>query len=157
MDAHNVRRRYVPNAHNQKYERVPTDSSIKKTSHSQHPEGFKSLGIRTPGDLNTTYEYQACQYKIKTFTRCLKACPMKKNEAWLAYTQYFLPSITYGSFTHSFTEKQYQHLRAQLLPTLLPKLGFPRTTHREVVFGPRESGGLGIKDLGAISIQHKEK
>ena len=50
---------------------------INKTSPSVHPKEFKSLGVRTPGDLDDRYEYLAFIQKTKKFIKCLRACPLR--------------------------------------------------------------------------------
>ena len=41
------------------------------------------------------------------------------------------------------------------MPTLLPKLGYPSTFPRPLVFGPAESGGIGLHDFNAFLLSRK--
>jgi len=119
------------------------------------PNKFKSLGTMVPGTLSDHYELEAAKTKIRLFTKFLTACPLTRYEAWVAYKQYFLPSILYGSVITSFSRKQCVQLHAMLIPRLLQKLGYKSTFPRELVFAPKSSGGLGIVDFSVGIAQAK--
>ena len=132
----------------------PTEQ-LARIPHDTHISKFKSLGTYLTGSLDTKYEQQVALEKIQKFTRFLVTCPLKPNETWLAYRQYLIPSLCYGSVIQSFPISTCEIMHKKLLPFLLPKLGYPATLPRPIAFGPRESGGCGILDINAVLLSQK--
>ena len=75
----------------------------------------------------------------------------------MAYQQYFLPSITYGMVTVSFTDQQIEHLHKQLYPKLLQKLGYRASLPRAIACAPKSLGGVGLVDFNVTILQHKTR
>ncbi len=63
--------------------------------------------------------------------------------------------MLYGAIVQSFDIESCEKIHRSLLPTLLPKLKFPRTFPRPLVFGPIESGGIGLHDFNAHLLSTK--
>jgi len=123
---------------------------LQRINHNREPKQFKSLGTYIPGSLDNHYEYKIAQLKVKKYVKFLNSCPLRKNEAWISYKQYFLPSITYGFVAVSFSIEQCETLHRQLYPKLLQKLGYKAHTPRPIVYAPKESGGVGLIDFSAL-------
>ena len=66
-----------------------------------------------------------------------------------------VPCISYSMPSISITKKQAGSLHIHLIPRLLPKLGISSEFSRATVFGSRQLGGLGIKNINAINLVHK--
>ena len=133
---------------------TPTNP-LTRIRHDEHPSQFKSLGTYLTGALDTKYEQQVIHDKIQKFIRFLVTCPLRPNEAWIAYRQYLIPSLMYGAIIQSFSISTCETMHRKLLPYLLPKLGYPNTFPRPLAFGPKKSGGSGILDFNAIILSSK--
>ena len=58
-----------------------SEETLQRIAPDKEPKQFKRLGIRTPENLDDTYEYAATLTKIKSFSKFLIACPLQKEEA----------------------------------------------------------------------------
>ena len=123
--------------------------------HDREPKEFKSLGTRVPGTLEDAYEYNVAVKKVEKFSRFLTACPLRRHETWIAYKQYLLPSLLYGTVVTSFTADQVEKLQQKFHPKLLQKLGFKASLPRAIAMAPKSSGGVGLTDLKLASMQQK--
>ena len=128
---------------------------LRSIRHDYDENHFKSLGTYISGSLNDDYEFHIAQSKIKTFTKFLLSCPLYPKETRIAYIQYLIPSLLYGAVVQTFSIESCERLHCSLLPTLLPKLGYPNSLPRPIVFGPIESGGLGLPDINAVLLSPK--
>ena len=128
---------------------------LKRIHHDINEDLFKSLGTYISGSLSDKYEYQIAQTKVQTFKKFLLSCPLTCRETRIAYNQYLIPSVLYGAIVQSFDITSCEKLHRSLLPTLLPKLRFPSTFPRPLVFGPIESGGIGLHDFNAYLLSTK--
>ena len=93
--------------------------------------------------------------KGKNFARFLHAFPLTKLEAWIAYTMFFIPSVTYSAITLSLPMKAITRIHSLYLPVLLSRLVYQSTYSRSIIFAPKHIGGLGITPLNIIITQHK--
>ena len=130
-------------------------TTIQRIRPDKEPKQFKSLGTEIPGTLDQQYEVESATKKIKIFHKFLLSCPLSREESWIAYTQYFLPSISYGFVAMSFTQDQCDKFHKQVYSRLLQKLGYQAHTPRAIVFAPRESGGIGLRDFNEIITTRK--
>jgi hypothetical protein len=87
--------------------------------------------------------------KSRKFAQCISLAALMKLEAMMLYTSYFLPSIGYGLGVGILTLLQAAQIQSNPVQILLPKMGFNQKTTREVVFGPRAMGRLGLRHLFA--------
>ena len=71
----------------------PNDSSLE----------YKSLGVRLPGTLENNQEFKVMLTKSRRFAKFLTACPLSRYEALIAYKQFFIPSVTYGTVSLSLS------------------------------------------------------
>ena len=128
---------------------------LTRIRHDLDENQFKSLGTYISGCLTDQYEYEVAQKKILCFKKFLLACPLKPREVHIAYNQCLIPSVLYGALVQSFDISSCEKLHRTLLPTLLPKLGFPGTFPCPLAFGPIESGGIGLHDFNAYLLSTK--
>ena len=132
-----------------------SQEQLKRIRHDINDDLFKSLGTYISGSLSDRYEYQVAQTKVQTFKKFLLSCPLTCRETRIACNQYLIPSVLYGAIVQSFDIESCEKIHRSLLPTLLPKLKFPRTFPRPLVFGPIESGGIGLHDFNAHLLSTK--
>ena len=116
---------------------------------------FKSLGVRTPATLSDKYEIESMLNKCYTFSKFLHSCPLTKLETKIAYTMFFIPSLTYSTVTLSLSQSVITRMHSTYFPDLLPKLGYQATFPRSFVFAPRHIGGVGLTPLNVIIAQKK--
>ena len=82
---------------------------------------------------------------------------LRRREAWLYYSSFFLPSITYPLANTFFTKKQLDTIERPTINAILSKTGFCNKMHRSIVYGPRELAGKQFKSLyveqGVLSLK----
>ena len=107
------------------------------------------LGSHKAATLQETTEFDYIYTKGEKFLKALLSCYLKHHDVMIAYTTIYKPSITYSLCSASFTKKQIDKLHTQLLPHLLPKLGYNHTFPYDIAFGSKYAGGIGLTHLGA--------
>jgi hypothetical protein len=112
-----------------------------------HDKGIRMLGVRKAGNLTESDEFKHLFEKTAKFTSSVIACPVKAHEIWEAYNTIYIPSVTYPLATTSLQFSQVEQLHKQLLPKLLPRMGYQHCFPRKIVFGPKFFGGMEVKDL----------
>ena len=75
------------------------------------------------------------------------AAPLTKDEALMSFSRIYIPSLRYGLGTCYFLPKDLITIQQPAIRAILPKMGFNRHLSRDVVFGPRNIGGLGLPSL----------
>ncbi len=73
---------------------------------------------------------------------------LTKAEAFLAHYKCWLPSsVSYSLSTTTLQARDLWSIQAKALSTFLQKLGFNMHFPRALVYGPKEMGGLNLRDL----------
>jgi hypothetical protein len=82
---------------------------------------------------------------------------LNHRQAWLAYSYYFIPSMTYCLAAVSMTEKQLLTIQNKATTKFTQLCGYEMTFPKAVVHGPVAIGGLGFQNLYAESNIQKIK
>ena len=77
----------------------------------------------------------------------LARSPASNREAKLFYDMYIIPSLGYTLAQSCLTDRHHQQLNRKILPTILSKCGYNRSTNRDIIFGPAWYGGAGFIPL----------
>jgi hypothetical protein len=115
--------------------------------HRDVNESHKTLGCQKTlnGDINaqlTDLKTKSLKWKL-TFQKS----NFNRQEAWLALEMYYMPQMLYSLVATNISEQQCESLQSQVLTEALPKLGWVRTTSRDLIFGPKYYGGVGVRNL----------
>ena len=92
-------------------------------------------------------QYKVLHDKSHRIANAVAGSSVTRREAFLAYFAIYLPSIAYFLVLTSFTRKQCHCIQSHPTKIFLQKCGFSSMMHRAIVYGPRQLGGLGFRDL----------
>ena len=134
-----------------------TNSIFQKSNYDSH----KTLGCQ----VNPAYtNHRACQVitsKNHKFAQLLETNYFSRQEAWIYYTSFYLPSITYPLPMTPLTIQQCVDLNSRVLRVLLPKCGYNRNMSTAIRYAPHHLGGAGFRHLyyeqGILLFQHAYK
>jgi len=106
-----------------------------------------------------TKELQWLTEKATAFNSLLLATSnLRCQEAYIAYTFYYLPKLTYSFPITTLTEKECDKLQKRITTSFLLAFGFNRNFPRRVTYGPATHGGLNFRHLyteqGTLRLQH---
>ena len=123
---------------------------------SAFPNPIFSLLVNTnPWILGSRIWSRSGKQKIRIFLKFLNTCALTREETWIAYKQYFLPSITYSFIVVSFSEAECDKMHRKLYPRLLQKMGYKSHMPRSIMYVPRESGGISTRNFNEIILSKK--
>lgn len=117
---------------------------IKEIPTNQH---HKTLGIHESPDGNNTAELKRLGTISAKFARIITTATANYRDTELMYFAYFLTSISYALTVGTHTKDELHKLQSPVTHAILPSLGFNRSFPLEMVFGPRELGGKGLRHL----------
>ena len=125
--------------------------------HFDPTEAHLTLGVwKSPSGI-LKQQFAHLQNKSSKWTAAMMAAPLTKDEAFLSFTRIYIPSLRYGLGTCYFPPSDLVRIQRPAVNAILPKMGFNRHTPRDVVYGPRNLGALGLPNLvfeqGAQQIQ----
>jgi len=102
------------------------------------------LGFRLPPDGSQHAEIQYRTEQSNEFASRVNSSHLSPTEAWVLYESIYKPKIFYPCQLTSFQEADWNDVTRIAVRALLPKMGFNRNTSRDMVFGPRRYGGIGM-------------
>ena len=106
-----------------------------------------TLGVWKSPAGNLEKQLQHLREKSAKWTQSMRSAPLTKDEALMSYSRIYIPSLRYGLGTCYFSPKDLLTIQRPAIRTILPKMGFNQHLPRDVVFGPRNLGGLGLPSL----------
>jgi hypothetical protein len=74
---------------------------------------------------------------------------LRPDEAYTAYTMFFLPKIKFSLPVSIFTQEECRNIQAPALMQTLPLMRLNRHTARSIINGPHTYGGLMLPDIYA--------
>jgi DNA mismatch repair ATPase MutS len=77
----------------------------------------------------------------------VKNCGFNRRQGWMALNGCYMSSLKYSLPAMSFTRKEIDEIQKFTIDKFLSVIGYDHSTHRSIVFGPKEFGGLGIRHL----------
>ena len=110
-------------------------------------DAYKYLGVHQC--INGDYAPQAAALLKKShkYAKALRACPLTRTEALVAYFTCYLPSITYALPACTIPAETLYNIDSPVILAVLSKMGFNRKLPPEVVYSPQHFGGIGLRDL----------
>jgi len=89
-------------------------------------------------------ELQSKIEKAQNFSTKLSGAYLNRNEAWIAYKQYYSPSEKYGLVIRTPTKQESTQITQQYQKQLLNALGFNQHFPKCMIEASPEYGSLGI-------------
>ena len=123
------------------------DSGSVTIPHFDTTSSHLTLGVWKSPAGNLDKQYTHLRDKSAKWTKSMYAAPLTKDEALMSFTRIYIPSLRYGLGTCYFPPRDLIAIQRPAIRTILPKMGFNRHISRDVVFGPRNLGGLGLPSL----------
>jgi len=125
---------------------IPRDLKVDDRPYPLRPpttcERYLGVRVGISGEMEEEYKYRLAQ--SKQFASAISSI-RDRHEAAIAYRTYYLPMLCYPLQTTTFTAHQLKTIQSPSINAILTKLGYNRHFPRDVVFGPAEYGGLGLR------------
>lgn len=119
---------------------------IAKTPTNKH---HKTLGITENPDGSNKAETTQLHQISDEVARKITTTILNANDSEMLYKNYYLPRIAYALTVGTQTETQLHSIQSPVTHSILPAMGLNRHMPLEIVFGPKELGGLGLRHLRA--------
>jgi exonuclease III len=120
-------------------------------------EAHKSLGCYINPAHSQISSLRSIIAKNTKLAQLIEMNYFTKSEAWIFYTSFYLPSITYSLPMTPLTLQQCTDLNTRVLQVLLPKCGYNRNMSSAIRYAPVQFGGAGFRHLyteqGALQLQ----
>ena len=87
--------------------------------------------------------------KSHKFAQKISSAAINATEANILYRSMYVPSINYSFPAGILTCKEAEKVQGAPIQAFLSAMGYNSHTPREIVFGPPESGGIGLRHLFA--------
>jgi hypothetical protein len=114
---------------------------INQVRQKSNYESHRTLGCY----INPSHSQQQCyttiQAKNTQFAQLLEMNYFTRSEAWIFYTSFYLPSLTYSLPMTPLTMQQCITLNARICRVLLPKCGYNRNMSAAIRYAPLQLGG----------------
>jgi hypothetical protein len=110
-------------------------------------ESHKTLGVMESPNGNCSDETKRLTEKAIGFARKLSIIAVSRVEAKTLYFSMIQPSMLYSAPAGTLTRQDADRINSILTQGSLPSIGFNRNMDKRVVYGPRPSGGIGLRDL----------
>ena len=112
-------------------------------------ETHKTLGaMETPsGDYKA--EISRLMSKSRAMAQRISSSTVSRHEAMVIFRSMYLPSISYSFPVGILSLKDAERVQGAPIQSILSALGYNSNMPREIVYGPQECGGIGLKHLFA--------
>ena len=107
----------------------------------------KTLGVFLAPDGNNDRAVQELRDTAQTWGEKIKTSHIDKKTAWLATESTILKTLQYPLPALTLSNEECTKIMTPILHTSLPKIRVCRNFPRDVVYGPKEEGGLGLTNL----------
>ena len=112
---------------------------------SNHGQCTLGVVLAPSGDTKDTVEF--LRKKTDNWAAYIQTGHISKQDAWQALDSTIMKTIQYPAAALCLTEKECKYIMAPVLQVCLPKSSIARTYPHQVVYGPKEEGGLGQFNL----------
>jgi hypothetical protein len=85
----------------------------------------------------------------------IKNSSFTRKQGWMSFNGSYISSIKYSLPATSLSRQEIDEIQKYTINKFLSKLGYDHSTHRAIVFGPKEFGGLGIRHLFSEMMEMK--
>jgi hypothetical protein len=123
------------------------DANLIPILQREYDEPHKTLGVLMTPTGSDTAQMEALRNEANKVASVMSSSRLSKTEAMLAYQACWIPAVGYSLSTTTMSDKHLRSIQAQATSSFLQKLGFNKHFPRPVAFGPRELGGLELRDL----------
>ena len=106
----------------------------------------RTLGVWQAIDGNEKEQTQKMEDKTKTWVKQINNSSLSRNDVETGVRQSLYPSITYGLGATALNKKQCQRIDTAVRPTL-SKMGYCKYLPRALMYGHKDHGGVGLKDI----------
>jgi hypothetical protein len=113
-------------------------------------EGHRTLGFQIFGHGKCTAQKKAMKEKAILFGQAIISSTMWRGESGMAYNDFYMPSMGYGTPATTLTKKDCEEIKRPVVNAILPKMGISLSAPRAVVFGTAQFGGLGLTHITAL-------
>jgi hypothetical protein len=107
-------------------------------------ESHKTLGVMMNPAGNFKDETNRLINKASNIARCIAAKPIRRREGWKLALNIIIPGISYGMGVTVIPKGEIDKVESIIMPPILQKVGCNSNMTRDVVFGPKDMGGLGL-------------
>ena len=107
----------------------------------------KTLGAMETPSGDYTSEVKRLVEKARAMAQRISTACVSRSEATIIYRSMYLPSINYSFPAGILSFREAEKVQGAPIQALLSAMGFTPGMPRAVVFGPIESGGLGLRHL----------
>ena len=120
--------------------------------------GKETLGVYLSPDGNNKAAIKALNDKAKEWASLIKAGHLKRNLAWQAAETTILKSLQYPLPALTLSEKECNKIMQPVKAVALSRTSISRNFPLDVLYGPKEEGGLGLDHLYIMQgAMHLEK
>jgi hypothetical protein len=130
-------------------------NTSQEIEHRPCTKAHRTLGVLLCPDDNDNEEYQRLLQKSDRFARSIMTSNFTPEETWTAYRSIYLPSLGYSLGITALTPNQLDQIESRSTCALLTKMGYNPNTPRALVFGPAETGGIGLTSLSTLQGKHQ--
>ncbi len=109
--------------------------------------GFQTLGVYLTPSSSQLHQAKVLREISDRYYNSISSVPLSPDKAFLSYTMFLRPKLTYPLPCSTLSEVQCRKIQAPALVGLLPELKFNRHTPRAVLCGGFQLGGLQIPEL----------
>ena len=107
----------------------------------------KMLGVYLAPDGNNKEQVEHFKLKTQSLADKIRSGHLDRFEAWTALNTVAFKSIEYALPALTLSEKECISVIWPLLKVFLPRCGISRTIKRDVLYGPIELQGFGLKNI----------
>jgi len=109
--------------------------------------GRRTLGVRIAPGGTWDDEFHYRRQQSHALSLRIAGSNLNRTAARIGYRTIVCPRLEFPLTVTQFSQKQCDQISSPVLNACLAKMGYNRNMPREVVYGPIQSGGLGMHDL----------
>ncbi len=112
-------------------------------------KAHKTLGVMESPNGDYKAETDRLNAKANEFARKASLMAVSERDATTLYFSMIHSSMRYSASAGTLGRKDAEKINSRITQSILPAMGFNRNTPLAVVYGPKNIGGIGLKDLFA--------
>jgi hypothetical protein len=110
-------------------------------------QASKILGVYLSPSGDFSEQLHVLKIKADDFAIRLRSPRLRPTDILTFHRTMYAPAMRYVLPALAVDEEELSTIQANILPAMLNKLGFSRTTPTEIRHGPKEMGGIDLMDL----------
>ena len=116
-------------------------------AHLPTHEARRTLGVWQAADGNEKKQTEIMKEKIRTWADSINKSSLSKGDVHLGVKTSLYPSAMFGLMATTLSKDQCKEVFTPIRKMILPRMKICRNTPKALVHGPRDYGGLEIKDI----------